>query len=189
MDLDDLDIFEQYSSGTFALVSGMAIIGIVTYFIYVILGLRDGQEMIFFFSILAFTLGIFIPIFFFMEELGGSSDILGKFLSGIIVAAIVWISYHNYNAEGLNGTELSIYIILPAFFTFMTSLILVKGVVMPLLEEGGFGGGGWSGVKEDYEIEEEYEVDDLDDELEPEPSSSRKQREEDLFPEERDTGW
>lgn len=192
MDLDDLDIFDRYSTGTFALISGMAIIGIVTYFLYVILPLLDGQQMVFFFSVLAFVFGIFIPLFFFMEDLGGSSDILGKFLAGIVVAAIVWISYHNYNTEGLDGTGLSLYIVLPSIFTFFTSLTLVKGVVISLIEEGGFGGGGWEGIEEDYEEEEEddYEVDDLDDELEPEPSPKRKQRnEEELYPEERDTDW
>ncbi len=191
MDLDDLDIFDRYSTGTFALISGMAIIGIVTYFLYVILPLLDGRQMVFFFSVLAFVFGIFIPMFFFMEDLGGSSDILGKFLAGTVVAAIIWISYHNYNTEGLDGLELGLYIVLPAVFTFWTSLTLVKGVVIPLLEEGGFGGGGWEGVEEDYEEEEDYDYDVEDDDLELEPESpeQRREKDEELFPEERDTSW
>ncbi len=194
MDLYDLDIFDRYSTGTFALISGMAIIGTVTYFIYVIMGLG---EWVFFYSVLAFILGVFIAPFFFLEELTGSSNILGKFLSGIVAAAIVWVGYQSGTSQNLSSIKLTLYIVLPAIFTFITSLILTRGVLVPLIEEGELGGGKeWSGT--DYEEDEwedegleedEWEEEEYEEEYEPSSVESRAEehREKDLFPEEEDS--
>ncbi|MFO7991277.1 MAG: hypothetical protein R6U61_03160 [Thermoplasmata archaeon] len=192
MDLYDLDIFERYSTGTFALISGMAIIGTVTYFIYVIMGL---EQWVFFYSVLAFILGVFIAPFFFLEDLTGSSDIIGKFLSGVVAAAIVWIGYQSGTSQNLSGIELTLYIVLPAIFTFITSLLLTRGVLVPMIEGGELGGGReWSGTDyEEDEWEEEEFDEDIEDEYEEEtePSSverrAEEHREKDLFPEEEDS--
>ncbi len=186
MDLDDLDIFSRFSTGTFALVSGLAIIGIITYMIYVIIPIPDNTVLLF--SVLTFVLGILIPVLFFMEDLVGVMDIVGKLLTGITVAVIGWITYHGSTALELNGTDLSLYIVLPAVFTFLTSLILVKGVIISLMEGEGIGGGGWrrerydddelSGDEdEDEEFEERYEI-----EFE---SHDHAHKENELFPEEK----
>ncbi len=184
MDIDD--IFSTIPAGIFALISGAAIIGIITYLIYIIIPVLDENSVVFFFSILTFVLGIFIPIFFFMEDLAGVSDIIGKFMAGIIVAGIVWVSYHSSTALELNGTELTLYIILPAIFTFLTSLVLVRGVVISLLEGEGLGGGGWETESSDEEIwEDEYDESD-EDEFEFESESDEDiHKDHELFPEEK----
>ncbi len=182
MDIDNIDIFSKLSTGTFALISGLAIIGIITYLIYVIIPIEESTVL--FFSILTFALGILIPVFFFMEDLAGISDIVGKFMAGVVVAVIVWISYHSSTALDMSGTELSLYIILPAVFTFLTSLVLVKGVVISLMEGEGIGGGGWD--SESYDDDETWDDESDEDEFEYGSDSDEDiHKDHELFPEEK----
>jgi len=192
MDLDDLDIFSRYSVGTFALISGMAIIGSITYFIYVIFG--HVNTSLFFYSVIPFGLGILIPPFFFLEDLTEISDIFGKFLSGTVVAVMVWIAFHAGTQAGLGLTSFEFvkFIVLPGIFTFITSLLLFRGVAVPLIEEREFGdSGGWTGIELGEEDEEEFE----DEDFEEETPKKKKRRgtkpysDDDLFPEERDDSW
>ncbi len=192
MDLDDLDIFSQYSVGTFALISGMAIIASITYFIYVIF--EHVGTSIFFYSVIPFGLGILIPPFFFLDDLTETSDIFGKFLSGTVVAVMVWIGFHAGTQAELdfaNSLEFIMLIVLPGIFTFITSLLLFRGVAVPLIEEREFGGdsGEWTGI----ELEEDEEIEEED--FEEETPKKKKRRgtkqysDDDLFPEEREENW
>ena len=192
MDLDDLDIFSRYSVGTFALISGMAIIGSITYFIYVIFG--HVNTSLFFYSVIPFGLGILIPPFFFLEDLTETSDIFGKFLSGTVVAVMVWIAFPagTQAGSGLTSLEFVNFIVLPGIFTFITSLLVFRGVAVPLIEEKEFGdSGGWTGIELEDEDEEEFE----DEDFEEKTPKKKKRRgtkpysDDDLFPEERDDSW
>lgn len=199
MDLDDLDIFSQYSVGTFALISGMAIIGTITYFIYVIFPYTN--DPIFFYSVIPFGLGILIPPFFFLDDLTETSDIFGKFLAGTVVAVMVWIAFHSGTQANLDLSNLEFVklIVLPGIFTFITSLLLFRGVAVPLIEEGRFGGGSgeWEGIEFDEEDEEEFEESEIE-KADKSTPKKKKQRgtkqysddsDEDLFPEEREESW
>lgn len=139
MDLDDLNIFDRYSTSTFALVLGMAIIGTITYIIYVIAPLYADDRPVFFISLLVMIFGIFIPVSFFLEMiLDVIPDVVGKFVSGVLVAGIVWTLYHANTSEGVGGGGLTLFIVLPALFTILTSLIMVRGVIIPLNEQSEF---------------------------------------------------
>ncbi len=139
MDLDDLNIFDRYSTSTFALVLGMAIIGTITYIIYVIAPLYADERPVFFISLLVMIFGIFIPISFFLEMiLDVIPDVVGKFISGALPAVIAWTLYHANTSEGVGGGGLVLFIVLPALFTILTSLIMVRGVIIPLNEQSEF---------------------------------------------------
>ncbi|GEM_PF-4543943 len=178
MDLDDLNIFEKYSTGTFALVLGMAIIGTITYVIYVLAPLYGPDRSIFLLSFLVIILGVFIPFSFFIEMLFDDiPDVVGKFVAGILFAGIVWTSYHAATSEDVVGNDLVLYMVLPAFFSILTALIAVRGVLIPTLEESSFTVD-WDEGEEsiiDDEGDEEHPLDDEDDE--------------ELFPEEIDDSW
>lgn len=188
MDLDDLDIFSKLSTGTFAMISGLAIIGLITYLIYVVIPIDDSTVRIF--SLLVFILGISIPVFFFMEDLVGVSDIVGKMATGITGAIIAWITYHGSTALELSGSELAQYIVLPAILTLLTSLILIRGVVISIIEGGGFSSREWrSGGMEfdddDDLFDEDEDFDDASDEYDVEVDEDIHDDQE-LFPEEKD---
>ncbi len=178
MDLDDLNIFEKYSTGTFALVLGMAIIGTITYIIYVLGPLYGDHRSVFLLSFLVITLGIFIPFCFFVEMIFDDiPDVVGKFLAGLLFAGIVWTSYHTNTSEGIVGAELVLYMALPALFSILTSLVLFRGVVIPVIEDSGFGVE-WGDEEEGIITEDEMEGEKVSEE-----------EESDLFPEEMEDSW
>ncbi len=178
MDLDDLNIFENFSTGTFALALGMGLIGTITYIIYILGPLYGDDRSVFLLSFLVIILGVFIPFSFFVEMLFDDiPDVVGKFLAGLLFAAIVWTSYHTSSSEGVGGWGLVKYMVLPALFSILNSLILFRGVVIPITEE--------SDYVVDWDEDEEDEGIIIDDEEE----EDIEDEDSDLFPEEMDDSW
>ncbi|MFO8108977.1 MAG: hypothetical protein R6U17_00415 [Thermoplasmata archaeon] len=178
MDLDDLNIFDRFSTGAFALVLGMAIIGTITYIIYVITPLFGVDSSVFLLSILVIILGIFIPLFFFIENIFDMiPDVIGKFLAGLLFAGIAWTAYHSYDTQGVGGIDMVLYMILPSLFAILTSLILVRGVIIPMTE----------GVEFEMDFDDEEGIITAD---EPDEDDLFEEEEDpDLFPEEEDDSW
>jgi len=191
MDLDDLNIFDKLSTGTFALISGILIIATVTIFIYTIFPLLSNDGLGFTYAIVALILGIIAPLFFFIEDLFDVSDIIGKFIAGISIAVLVVILINIYATFNL-GSWLKPFphVLLSGIMGFVTSLFLVRGVIVPAY--GGYvetGQEGW-----DYETEEPVSTSE-DEEIyrSTEPSASSEEEEfedeEETFPEEEEDPW
>lgn len=189
--LDTDELFKSERAGLYALIGGMSIIGIVIYFIYLIMPLWSEDPIIFFFSFVTLLMGILIPVFFFLKPLTGHSGIVGKFISGVISAIIIWFGFHIHRTYDYGAVGLILYIALPTIFTAITTFILVRGVILPLMEERDMGGYGW---EEDFEEEEDemFEEETTRSEQKREKDKKRKDRSEndELFPEEMDEdGW
>ncbi len=195
--IDTDELFKTERAGLYALIGGMSIIGIVIYFIYLIMPLWNEDPMIFFFSFVTLLMGVLIPVFFFLRPLTGYSGIVGKFVSGVITAIIIWLGYHLHRTQDYGPFELTLYIALPTIFTAVTSFILVRGVIMPLMEEREMGGYGWEEEfeEEDIELDEEFEEETTQSDTKREKGGEKEKKkkesvkEDELFPEEMDEDW
>lgn len=190
MDLDDLNIFDKLTTGTFALISGILIIATVTFFIYTIYPLLSGNVRAFSYAIIALILGILAPLFFFIEDLFDISDIIGKFIAGISIAVLVVILINIYMTFDL-GSWLKPFphVLLSGIMGIITSLFLVRGVIVPAY--GGYAepeSQGWSYEKEDTVSKSE---EDLYETTETRERQDRETNEEDKekFPEEEEDPW
>lgn len=190
MDLDDLNIFDKLSTGTFALISGILIIATVTIFIYTIYPLLSGYELGFIYAVAALILGIIAPFFFFIEELFDISDIIGKFVAGISIAIMVVILINIFMTFDL-GSWMKPFpqVLLSGIMGFITSLFLVRGVIVPAY------GGYVEPDSKGWRYEEEETVSTSEDEDLYRSTESKKSKEEDLekdeetFPEEEEDPW
>ncbi len=179
MDLEDFNPFEKASPGIFALITGMVLILTTTYFIYQIL--PDSGEPFFQYALIVIVLGAVISPLFFLENFFESflgSDVVGKFLAGIMVALIAWVFYHNWSIEGLSGGKISVYLLVPAILAFLTTLLLVRGVIIPILDEAELWG------EEEWDSEDSIKHED-----EEKHPLEEEEEEEDFFPEEIDESW
>ena len=190
MDLDDLNIFDTLSTGTFALISGILIIATVTYFIYSIYPLLSGNEMGFVYAIVALALGIIAPLFFFIEELFEVSDIIGKFIAGISIAVLVVILLNIYMTFDLGSWGKPFpHVLISGIFGLVTSLFLVRGVIVPAY--GGYvetESSEWSYEEESVSNTEEEDI------YRSTENTSTSQKEEtgdqgEKFPEEEEEPW
>lgn len=191
MDLDDLNIFDKLSTGTFALLSGILIIATVTIFIYTIYPLLSGYELGFIYAMVGLVLGIIAPLFFFIEDLFDISDIIGKFVAGISIAILVVILINIYATFDL-GSWLKPFpqVLLSGIMGFVTSLFLVRGVIVPAYGEYYEPESkGWS--YEEKEKKKSSAKKGLYESSEPErfPEDEEFTGEEDKFPEEEEDPW
>lgn len=172
MDLDDLNIFDKLSAGTFALISGVIIIATITFFVYSVYPLLSTDKLAFTYAIISLVLGVIAPLFYFIEELFNINDLVGKFISGISLSVLVVILINVYMTFDL-GKWLKPFpeILLSAILGFITSMFLIRGVIVPA-----FGGNvdtkgrGWHfDEKEDTstsEDEDMYQSSDLEEPFE-----------------------
>lgn len=158
LDLEELNPFEKYSIGTFALVSGMAIIGTGAYFFYVILPLYPHNP--FLFSLLGLGMCALAPLMFYLSELTDTSSVLGKFISGSTIAGFATLLFQVTRERSLIFAE-HYYpfteILLTGVFSGITGFILVRGVIVPLLEKEEYGTEAEVELEEDEFLEEEDE--------------------------------
>lgn len=149
LDLEDINLFNKYSMETFALVSGMAIIGTGAYLFYVIYPLFTGDKSAFFFSLLGLAMCALAPLMFYLSELTDISSIAGKFIAGVIIAGFATLLFQVTRERTLIFGQHYypfIEILLTGVFSGITSFFLVRGVIVPILE------------KEEYETEDELEL-------------------------------
>lgn len=180
MDLDDLNIFDKLSAGTFALISGVIIIATITFFVYSIYPLFSANEMAFVYAIVSLVLAVIIPLFYFVEDLFNVSDLVGKFISGISLSVLVVILINVYINFDL-GKWLKPFpeILLSAILGFITSMFLIRGVIVPAF--GGYvdpKGRGWHfDDKEDKSTskdEETYQSSEMDETFEEDEFSNEE---------------
>ncbi len=155
----DLESIEGYfSEGTLALMSGVAIIVTITFFIYEIIPLFSDRPMIFMFSVIALIVCVISSISFYLFEITLLSDVIGKLLTGLTVTIFAVILFHVGRAYGISSLP---EVALIGFLGFASTLPLTRGVLIPLFGHGVSESSG----KEFEEIDEIDE--DEDDELEP----------------------
>ncbi len=172
MDLDDLNIFDKLSAGTFALISGIVIIVTIAFFVYSVYPLFSSDKLAFTYAIVSLVLAVIAPLFYFVEDLFNISDLVGKFISGISLSVLVIILINVYATFDL-GKWLKPFpqILLSAILGFITSMFLIRGVIVPAF--GGYvdpKGRGWhfddkkdKGTSED---EDRYQSEGLDETFE-----------------------
>ena len=131
MDLDDLNIFDKLSAGTFALISGVVIIATLTFYVYSIHPLLSTDKLAFIYAIVCLILGVIAPLFYFVEDLFNISDLVGKFISGISLSVLVVILINVYMTFDLgNWLKPFPQILLSAIFGFITSMFLIRVVIV-----------------------------------------------------------
>lgn len=172
VDWDMFDIFEKYDTGTFALVSGMAMIATATFIIYAVSPKATGDTTTFYYAMIALCLTVLSPFLFYLGTLVDFPDILGKFTSGITLAVFGTLIYHVSQSMAIGEW---LYPIPRIFFTgifgFITSFLFFRGVAVQLVEQ-----------KEEIrmEFDEEEEIEDA--EIEEGPEDEK-------FLEEKDEPW
>ncbi len=172
VDLDDINIFEKYDSGTFALISGMFMIATATYIIYFVSPKAIDNTSVFYYAMISLVLTVFTPVLFYMSTLVDFSEIIGKFLSGITLAVFGTLIYHVSQEMDIGTWFYPIpRILLTGIFGFITSFLFIRGVAVQKIEENEE----WIEMEE----EEEFEEDILEEEIE----------KNDKFPEEEDEPW
>ncbi len=161
VDLDDLDIFDKYDPGTFALISGMFMIATATYIIYFVTPRATGDSMIFYYSMISLTLTAFTPILFYISSLIKFSEIIGKFSSGITLAVFGTLLYHVTQSMTIGDWLDPIpRIFFTGIFGFITSFLFVRGVAVPSVEDREE----WIELKDDEDLEYEEEEEGIDEE-------------------------
>jgi len=156
IDLDDLDIFYKYDAGTFSLISGMFMIATVTYIIYAV-SPKATNTTIFYYSLVALILMVATPLLFYLSNLIEFSEIIGKFSSGICLAAFGTLIYHVTQYMDIGSWLYPIpRIFLTGVLGFITSFLFVRGVAVQMIE----GSEDWIELDED----EEKEIEESDDE-------------------------
>lgn len=189
LDLEEFNIFNKYSMETFALVSGMALIGTGAYLFYVIYPLYPHSP--FLYSFLGLAMCALAPLMFYLSELTDTSSIMGKFISGITLASFLTMLFQVTRERTLTFGEHYFpftEIFLTGLFSGITSFLLVRGVVVPILE------------KEEYKTEDEIELEEdefleEEDEYTAEESGTKDYTEEesleedDKFIDEEDEPW
>lgn len=163
MNLEDIDEFlSDMSEGVMALVSGVAIIITVTFFIYTVWPLWDqGEAGLFAFSIVALVVTIISSIGLYLSDITFLPDVLGKLITGLTAAIFGVVIFHVANTYGAGALP---EVILMGFLGFASALPLTKGVLIPLLGEEEFMTTGEEledfeegGFEEDFEGPEETE--------------------------------
>ncbi|MFO7792244.1 MAG: hypothetical protein R6W73_04575 [Candidatus Saliniplasma sp.] len=169
IDLEDLDIFYKYDTGTFALISGMFMIATATYIIYGVSPKVTG-ETIFYYAMAALTLTVLTPILFYLSALIEFSEIVGKFSSGITLAVFGTLIYHMTQSIEIGEWLYPIpRIIVTGILGFATSFLFVRGVAVQMREDSGSWIEDEEDLAEDVEPEEDIEEEDkfLEEEDEP----------------------
>ncbi|MBS3816827.1 MAG: hypothetical protein KGY76_04620 [Candidatus Thermoplasmatota archaeon] len=155
MDLESIDeIFSDTPENVLALVSGIAIIITVIFFIYAVIP----HSGIILFSFLSLLICFSAPIFFRLSDMTIIPDVVGWLLTGVAIAGYGWIIFH----VGYYVDVLSLKFVIPSgLLGFASGQPLTRGVLIPL-----FGGGGYGTVGSDVEIEEEEEFEEGEEDLE-----------------------
>lgn len=191
-ELEDLNIFNKYSMETFALVSGMAIIGTGAYLFYVIYPLFTGDKSAFFFSLLGLAMCALAPLMFYLSELTDISSIVGKFIAGVTIAGFLTLLYQVSRVRTLIVSKHYyplLEILLTGIFSGITSFFLVRGVIVPILEKEEYG------TEDEMELKEDEFLEENDDEYIAEESGTKDYTEEeslkedDKFIDEEDEPW
>ncbi|MEF8874591.1 MAG: hypothetical protein V5A88_07985, partial [Candidatus Thermoplasmatota archaeon] len=134
MDLEEIDeLFSEVSEEILALVSGIAIIITVIFFIYAVAPLYEVYSDIVLFSFLSLLVCFSAPIFFRLPDMSAVPDVVGWMLTGVTIAGFGWIIFH----VGYYIDVLGLKLIIPSgLLGFASSLPLTQGVLIPLLGEG-----------------------------------------------------
>ena len=136
MVFDEVNIFEKLSTGSLALISGMAIIATGTFFAYIIYPLLESDPTVFYYTVIGLSLCIAAPLFFYLDEIINFSDILGKFTSGALLAGFAALLFHINQSFDIEGWLYPIlHIFLTGLFSFITVFILVRGVIVPIARD------------------------------------------------------
>ncbi len=137
MDLEEIDEYlSDMSEGVMALISGIAIIITVTFFIYTIWPLWDqGEGGLFAFSIVALIVTILSSIGIYLSDITFLPDVIGKLLTGLTIAIFGVIIFHVANAYGAGALP---EVVLMGLLGFASALPLTKGVLIPLFSEEDF---------------------------------------------------
>ncbi|MEF8832309.1 MAG: hypothetical protein V5A66_02185 [Candidatus Thermoplasmatota archaeon] len=150
MDMEEIDdLLSEFSEGTFALVSGIAIIITIIFFIYAVVPLYGEHTFIVLLSFLSLLACFCSPIFFRLSKITLAPDVVGWLLAGITIAIFGWLIFHGAYYVDILSLQ---YIIPSGLFGFASSLPLTKGVLLPLFAEGELGT-----FETDLETEEEIE--------------------------------
>ncbi|MBS3789807.1 MAG: hypothetical protein KGY66_02720 [Candidatus Thermoplasmatota archaeon] len=168
MDLKEIDeIFSEFSEEVLALVSGIAMIITVIFFIYAVMPLYGDHAIFFWFSLLALLVCFTIPIFFRLSDLTLVPEVVSWLLTGITIAIFGWIIFHAGYYENIRSLS---YIIPSGLLGFASSFPLTKGVLVPLVGEG------------------ELEILEIDDEIEEDEGKIESEIDEDFEEPEEDFG-
>ncbi len=137
IDMDDLDIFYKYDAGTFSLISGMFMIITVTYIIYAV-SPKATDTTVFYYSIIGMALMVAAPVLFYISAIIEFHEILGKFSSGICLAAFGTLIYHVTQYFDIGSWLYPVpRIFVTGVLGFITSFLFVRGVGVQMVEESG----------------------------------------------------
>ncbi|GEM_PF-2027282 len=168
MGLEDVDeIFSEVSEEVLALVSGIAIIITIIFFIYAVVPLYEDHSTIVLFSLLSLIVCFAGPVLFRLPEMSSVPEVVGWMMTGITIAGFAWIIFHVGNYIDLLGLK----VIIPSgLLGFASSLPLTQGVLLPLLGEGMFEMFETDMEEDEFEEEEfeedEFEEDEFESDLE-----------------------
>jgi len=126
------DLFSEFSEGMLALMSGIAIIITITFFIYEIGPLFSEERTIFMFSIFALIVCIVSSISFYLAEITLLPDVIGKLLTGLTITIFAVILFHVGRSYGISSLPEIVFI---GFLGFVSALTLTRGVLVPLFGE------------------------------------------------------
>lgn len=147
MDVEDLDdVFSESSEGLLALISGIAIIITITFFIYEIVPFFSDHPMIFLFSVSSLIVCVVSSISFYLSDITLLPDVLGKLITGLTITIFAVVLFHVGRTYGMSSLP---EVVLIGFLGFASALPLARGVLIPLFGEGE--------VFEVSESEEEFE--------------------------------
>ncbi|MFP4000665.1 MAG: hypothetical protein ACLFU5_02045 [Thermoplasmata archaeon] len=155
MDLSGIeDLFSEISEGLLALISGIAIIITVIFFVYAIIPLYGDQNSIVWFSLLSLLVCFLTPVFFRTPDMSTVPDVLGWLMAGITIALFGWMVFHTGYYINFSGLG---YIIPSGLLGFASGLPLTEGVLIPLFSGEGLRAFEFSGKSEKDEDEEDFE--------------------------------
>ncbi len=159
MDLEDIEnLFSDVSEGVQALISGVALIITLIFFVYAVIPIYGDHPNVVLFSLLSLLVCFLAPFFFRLPDMTLVPDVLGWLLTGIAIAIFGWIIFH----AGYYIDILSLGYILPSgLLGFASSLPLTEGVLIPL-----YGGEVTGTFKEDLEAEEDEFEDEFESDFE-----------------------
>ncbi len=126
------DFFSDFSEGMLALVSGIAIIITITFFIYEIIPLFSDEPMVFTFSIFSLIVCVAASISFYLSDITLLPDVVGKLITGLSITIFAVILFHIGNSYGISALP---EVVLIGLLGFVSALTLSKGVLIPLFGE------------------------------------------------------
>ncbi|MFW6040939.1 MAG: hypothetical protein ACOC85_03800 [Thermoplasmatota archaeon] len=135
VDMNDLNIFDKLSTGSLALISGMAIIGTATFILSVIFPLFRTDPSVFYFSMISLCLCGAAPLFLHLDDLFDFPDVIAKFMAGALLAGFAALLFHVNQSRELGSWLYPIpEVFLTGLFSFITIYLLIKGVVIPIMQ-------------------------------------------------------